>query len=247
MSPDLQNSVCRAVAALQDCRRLLVITGAGSSADSGIPTFRGDGGMWKDHSAQELASPEAFQRNPDMVWDWYRERRLKIAGSEPHEGHRTLALLQEQYHDGRVIVATTNEDDLLERAGVHGSIPLHGSLFDTSCSADCGWMIRDNADNSYSFVDCPQCGAAVRPGSIWYGEAIARRGIRAIQIFAPDACIVIGSSSLVQPVAGIAPELALSGNPVIEINAEDTPLSNVATVSLRGHTIDVLPQLVDGL
>lgn len=247
MSPDLQSHICNAAESLQDCRRLLVLTGAGMSADSGIPTFRGDGGVWENYSAQELATPEAFRCNPELVWDWYRERRLHIAGCEPHAGHRSLALLQEQFDDGAVIVATTNEDDLLARAGVHGVIQLHGSLFNTVCAADCGWQVRDTADNSHSFVACPACGADVRPGSIWYGESIARCAMRAIQIFAPDACLVIGSSCLVQPVAEIAPELALSGNPVVEVNREETPLSSIAHHSLRANAIDVLPTLVDML
>ena len=210
MSPAQRQLICNAAEALRDCRRLLVLTGAGASADSGIPTFRGDGGVWQQYKAQDLATPEAFQRDPDLVWDWYRDRRLKIAGCEAHCGHRSLALLQEQYQDGRVIVATTNEDDLLERAGVHGVLSLHGNLFDTTCAADCGWSVRDTADNGYSFMACPDCGADVRPGSIWYGESVARKGMRAIQIFNPDACLVIGSSCLVQPVAEIAPEMALA-------------------------------------
>jgi len=247
MSPDLQSNVSNAAETLQDCRRLLVLTGAGMSADSGIPTFRGDGGVWENHNALELATPEAFKKNPDLVWDWYRDRRLKIAGCEAHSGHRCLALLQEHYRDGAVIVATTNEDDLLERAGVHGVISLHGNLFDTCCANDCGWSKRDTADNSYSFMKCPDCGVNVRPGSIWYGESIVRRAMRAIQIFTPDACLVIGSSCVVQPVAEIAPELALSGNPVVEINSEETPLSSIANISLRANAIDVLPDLVDML
>lgn len=239
--------ICNAAEALRDARRLLVLTGAGASADSGIPTFRGDGGIWQNYSAQELATPEAFQQQPDLVWDWYRDRRLKIAGCEPHCGHRSLALLQQHYLDGRVIIATTNEDDLLERAGVHGVINLHGNLFDTCCADNCGWTVRDTADNSYSFVACPQCGADVRPGSIWYGECIAQPGMRAIQIFNPDACLVVGSSCLVQPVAAIAPEMALAGHPVVEINSAETPLSNIAQVSVRANAIDVLPALVDML
>jgi NAD-dependent deacetylase len=155
--------------------------------------------------------------------------------------------LQEHFRNGAVIVATTNEDDLLERAGVHGVISLHGNLFDTSCAADCGWSVRDTADNSHSFMVCPQCGGEVRPGSIWYGEAIARRAMRAIQIFTPDACLVIGSSCVVQPVAEIAPEMAMDGHPVVEINPQETPLSTIARHSLRANAADVLPTLVDML
>jgi len=236
----------RLAAELLGVRRLLVITGAGSSADAGVPTFRGAGGLWREHKSEDLASPEAFRRNPELVWEWYRDRRLQVARCKPHEGQRCLALLQAHFpQPGRVLVATTNEDDLLERAGVSPVLHLHGSLFDTICADGCGWPARDQLDNGLSFLDCPRCGGLLRPASVWFGEALPQGPLRALESFDPDGCLVVGSSSLVQPVAAIPPEMALAGLPVIEINPDPTPLSPIVSVSLRGRAKHLLPPLVD--
>ncbi len=238
--------VAEAARLLVRCRRLLVLAGAGLSADAGIPTFRGDEGLWRTHRAEDLASRDGFDRNPDLVWDWYRERRLHIASSQPHPGQRTIALLQRHLPDpARVLVATTNEDDLLERAGVHPVVHLHGSLFDTRCVADCGWRACDDDDNSLSLGLCPRCGARVRPGSVWFGEALPRPALEAIAHFDPDGCLLVGSSCLVQPAAAIPPEMAMAGRPVVEINPDETPFSRIAASSLRGTAKDLLPPLVD--
>lgn len=235
----------RAAAAIARSRRLLVLTGAGLSADAGVPTFRCEGGLWRSHNVADLATPEGFARDPETVWDWYRERRLVVAGCQPHTGQRALALLERHFHDGRVLVATTNEDDLLERAGVERVLHLHGSLFDTVCAAGCGWNARDTDDNSLSLVPCPRCGGAVRPGSVWFGEPLPQRPLEAISAFDPDACLLVGSSCIVQPAAAIPAELALAGRPVVEVNPEPTGFSDSARVSLRGTARDLLPPLVD--
>ena len=227
--------------------RLLVLAGAGTSADAGVPTFRDHGGYWQRHRVEDLASPEGFARDNDMVWEWYRERREQVACCQPHEGQRTLALLQRRIlPPRRVLVATTNEDDLLERAGVATVVHLHGSLFDTTCAAGCGWRARDSLDNGLSFLPCPGCGGPVRPGSVWFGEPLAPGAMAQIEAFDPDAVLVIGSSSLVQPAAAIGPETALAGHPVVEINPVPTPLSQVSgCLPLHGPAKRVLPPLVD--
>jgi len=229
---------------LAGCRRLLVLAGAGLSADAGVPTFRGEGGIWQKYSAEQLASPEGFIDHPEVVWEWYRERRFQVADSVPHAGQRAVALLQ-KHGPGAVLVATTNEDDLLERAGVDPVLHMHGSLFDTICHARCGWHARDTHDNGLSLMPCPQCGARVRPGSVWFGEDLPQSPLDAMAQFDADGCLLVGSSCLVQPVSAIPPEMAVAGLPVIEINAEETPFSRIATVSLRGPARDVLPLLVD--
>ena len=235
-----------ALSLLKDCRRLLVLTGAGASADAGIPTFRSDGGLWRNHQVEKLAHPEGFVKDPELVWDWYRERRLTIASSAPHPGQRTIALLQRHFPPpGRVLIATTNEDDLLERAGVTPVLHLHGSLFETICNDGCGWRAADDFDNALSMMPCPRCGAAVRPGSVWYGEALPRAPLQAITQFNPDGCLLIGSSCLVQPAAAIPSDLLGAGHPVVEINTEETPFSPVASCSIRGSAKDVLPGLID--
>lgn len=231
---------------LRPCRRLLVLSGAGMSADAGIPTFRCDGGLWRDHRVEDLAHPDGFARDPELVWDWYRERRLQAASCMPHPGQRTLALLQRHYPPpGRVLVATTNEDDLLERAGVTPVLHLHGSLFETVCAEGCGWRASDDHDNARSMLPCPQCGGRVRPGSVWYDEPLPRAPLAAIDAFNPDGCLLIGSSCLVQPAAAIPTDLVANGHPVVEINPETTPFSPVATISIKGTAKEVLPGLVD--
>lgn len=243
MSQTRDVMIADAAQRLRRMRRLLVLIGAGASADAGVPTFRGSGGYWRHYRHEDLASPDGFRRDPELVWDWYRERRLQIAECEPHAGQRAIALLQRHFN-GHVLVATTNEDDLLERAGVEHVVSLHGNCFATMCSAGCGWQARDDADNSLSFLACPRCGSAVRPGSIWFGEAVPASPLEHIERFDAEAALVIGSSSLVRPVAEIAPEMALAGRPVVEINAEETPPSALA-LHICGNASDILPRLVD--
>jgi NAD-dependent deacetylase len=244
--PHISTAIDGAAGLLNRCNRLLVLAGAGMSADAGVPTFRGDGGLWRTHKIEDLASPGGFEREPELVWEWYRERRLQVAACDPHPGQRTLALLQKHVPlPAQVLIATTNEDDLLDRAGVEGVVHLHGSLFDTMCSAACGWRARDQNDNGLSMLPCPQCGARVRPGSVWYGEKLPEESLLAIDHFDADGCLLIGSSCLVQPAAEIPLDLAIDGRPVVEINPTETPFSRTASCSLRGTAKDLLPGLVD--
>ncbi len=236
----------RAAEVLASSKRLLVLAGAGLSADAGVSTFRGHGGIWGNVDPEELASLQGFEKNPDRVWEWYRQRRMEIAMVEPHEGQRSLAMLQKYAAKSTsVLVATTNEDDLLERAGVEEVIHLHGSLFNTACSAHCGWSICDDGDNSWSLRDCPRCGQPVRPGSVWFGEALPESAFARLEAFDADACLLIGSSSLVQPIAAIPPEMILAHLPVVEVNIEETPFSDSATFHLHGRASHILPALVD--
>lgn len=230
---------------LAPCRRLLVLTGAGASADAGIPTFRGAGGVWRSHRPEDLASPDGFARNPELVWEWYRERRVQVARAQPHPGQRALALLARHFPAAEVLVATTNEDDLLERAGVAEVVHLHGSLFSTRCAGACGWEQAVDRDSELSRRSCPGCGAAVRPGSTWYGEPLPEAELERVLSFRADGCLLIGSSVLVAPVSNIPAEMALAGLPVVEVNCAETPFTSVATVSLRGPARDILPALVD--
>ncbi|MFW5829665.1 MAG: SIR2 family NAD-dependent protein deacylase, partial [Planctomycetota bacterium] len=141
---------------------------------------------------------------------------------------------------------TTNEDDLLERAGCLNVVHVHGELFLTRCCrSTCPWEIRDEMDSGYSLLPCPSCGGPVRPGSVWFGEPVPAHHLARIERFNADACLVVGSSSLVQPIASMPPELALAGAPVVEINTARTPLSDLATVFLAGTAQDLLPHLVD--
>jgi NAD-dependent deacetylase len=146
---------------------------------------------------------------------------------------------------GEVLVATTNEDDLLERAGVSGVLHLHGGIFTTACAAACGWSADDPADR-HAEAACPACGASTRPGSVWFGENLPAGPLDAIHAFDADGCLVIGSSSIVQPVAGIAMELARARVPVVEINPHDTPLTSLA-LHVPAPAVAAVPCLVDHL
>lgn len=238
-----RETVHQAAEKLIDCRHLLVLVGAGGSADCGIPTFRDEGGLWKTHRPEDLAHPDGFREHPEVVWEWYRDRRATIAKAQPHSGQRALALLQKHFHAAEVLVATTNEDDLLERAGVEPVLHLHGSIFETRCSADCGWRGLD-PDGVLCHLPCPKCGATVRPGSVWFGEPLPQGPLDVISGFAADGCLVIGSSCEVAPVSQIPLELALAGIPVVETNLRPTPLSPHA-FNLPGTAKEVLPRLVD--
>lgn len=230
---------------LAPCRRLLVLAGAGASADAGVPTFRGTGGMWRRHRPEDLACPDGFARDPALVWEWYRERRALVARAQPHAGQRALALLARHFPAAEVLVATTNEDDLLERAGVAEVVHLHGCLFCTRCAAGCGWTTRDDRDSAASLAPCPACGAAVRPGSVWYGEPLPEAELGRLSAFQADGCLLIGSSAVVAPVSTIPAEMALAGLPVVEVNVAETPISPAVAVSLRGTAREVLPALCD--
>jgi NAD-dependent deacetylase len=242
---DVKEQIAQAAKMLSTCQRLLVLTGAGLSADAGVPTFRGAGGLWNEYKAEDLASLAGFELQPDMVWDWYRERRMAIAEATPHAGQRSLALLQQHFSGGQVLMVTTNEDDLLERVGVTDVVHVHGSLYATKCVALCGWSVTDSVDNAWSMVACPKCGARTRPGSVWYGEKLPAEPLQQIAQFEADGCLLIGSSLLVQPVSQMPAEIALHGHPVVEINTEETPFSQFAMESLRGTAKDILPVLVD--
>lgn len=238
-----RDDVALAADQLLGCRRLLVLVGAGGSADSGVPTFRDEGGLWRTHRPEDLAHPDAFRQHPEVVWAWYHERRAAILAAVPHSGQRSLALLQRHFRAAEVLVVTTNEDDLLERAGVEPVVHLHGSVFETACAVMCGWRSVDR-DGALSTQSCPTCGAHTRPGSVWFGEALPPEPLERIASFQPDGCLVIGSSCLVAPVSQIPLDLALGGIPVIEVNPQETPLTPHA-VCLRGAAKDVLPRLVD--
>jgi len=239
-----RETLTKAAKLLAPCRRLLLLAGAGLSADAGVPTFRGEGGIWNDWKAEDLASDVGFARDPETVWDWYRERRLHIASCQPHAGQRAVALLQRHFPAAQVQIATTNEDDLLERAGVTDVVHIHGSLFTTRCTV-CAWSDDDHVDNALSLMPCPRCGARVRPGSVWFGESLPRAALDHLHGFDPDGCLLIGSSCLVQPAAGIPLDIQEHGHPVVEINPEETPLSAVVACSIRGPAKDLMPALTD--
>jgi NAD-dependent deacetylase len=223
-----------------------VLTGAGISAESGVPTFRGAGGLWRNFRPEDLATPEAFARNPQLVWEWYDWRRSLIAKAEPNAGHRAVAEL-ESHLAGHFWLVTQNVDGLHDRAGSRRIIKLHGDIWMVRC-VGCD---REGRNDQVPLAPLPPrcaCGALLRPGVVWFGEMLPPQALEQAYAAAERAevFLVLGTSSVVYPAAAL-PRIALGhGARVIEINLEPTDLSPLAHISLRGKVGELLPQIVTG-
>lgn len=233
--------------------RIVILTGAGVSAESGVPTFRGEGGLWKSYRPEELATPQAFAADPRLVWEWYDMRRSAIALCEPNAGHEAIARACVEHASCHLV--TQNVDGLhhlaLGRRAPSASpdqypITLHGSLYRIRCS--CCAFARDDRDpvdstSVQTLPRCPECDALLRPGVVWFGEALDPDVLaHAFEVAAAaDVCIVAGTSALVHPAASIPLATLDSGGIVIEVNPDETPLSRHARYSLRGASGEILP------
>ena len=240
------------VAAVRGARRVLVLTGAGMSAESGVPTFRdAQTGLWEAFDPSQLATPEAWADDPPFVWAWYAWRIRLVRNVQPNAGHRALTDLA-AHRD--VTIVTQNVDDLHERAGSPVAAHLHGSLLDLRC-ADCGMPsdcepeLPDEPVERVDPATCAACGGDVRPGVVWFGELLPEEAVRtteaAIEALEPgDVCLVVGTSGIVFPAAGY-PAMALAqGATVIEVNPVDTDVSDMCHHTVRGTAAQVLPELV---
>ena len=222
---------------------IAALTGAGISAESGIPTFRGAGGLWREYRAEDLATPQAFARDPKLVWQWYDWRRGVIARAEPNAGHRALAELERRAAEFTLI--TQNVDGLHDRAGSRRVLKIHGDIWTLRCIA-CG---REREDRRTGFSELPprcECGGIERPGVVWFGEGLPRDvWSRAEQAASrAEVFLVIGTSAVVYPAAGLVDVAKSVGAKVIEINVAETPATEAADVSLRGAAAEILPQLI---
>jgi len=239
------------IAALQEADKIVVLTGAGVSAESGIPTFRDAlTGLWRNFDAQALATPEAFQRDPALVWGWYEWRRARVLAARPNAAHRAIAALAHRVPQLSLI--TQNVDDLHERAGSRDVRHLHGSLHHPRCF-DCGLAFalpegrpeEPEGGRRLPPPRCPACGGPVRPGVVWFGEAMPRDLLDA----AFDACassdllIVVGTSGVVYPVAELPAVAKRAGRRVVQVNLAPSELDRVCSWNLRGEAGKVLPAL----
>jgi NAD-dependent deacetylase len=229
-------------ALLGAARSVVVLTGAGISAESGVPTFRGPGGLWREYRPEDLATPEAFARDPRLVWEWYDWRRRKISEAKPNLGHYALVTLEKRAPDLTLI--TQNVDGMHPLAGSRNVLEIHGSLWRTRCLS-CH-EVRENRELLARLPPRCACEGLLRPDVVWFGEALPfdllKRSIRAVE--GGDVMLVIGTSSLVQPAASMAGEALARGTPVIEINLDPTPLSERATHFLQGKAGEILPRLL---
>jgi len=225
---------------LRNAKRVAVLTGAGISAESGIPTFRGAGGLWKSFRPEDLATPEAFFRDPSTVWEWYLWRRELIAKAQPNAGHVALATLEARIPTFTLI--TQNVDGLHDRAGSRRILKVHGDIWINRCQ-DCA---REVANLPEARPPHCSCGGLLRPGVVWFGEALPRSIWREAEKAATEAevMLVIGTSAQVFPAAGLIPYAQRNGAQVIEVNLEATPFSGSLNYSLRGPAGEILPQIV---
>jgi len=253
--------------------RVLVITGAGVSAESGIPTFRGKDGYWRNLDPIKLATPEAFERDPELVWQWYRERRQRIRNAQPNAAHKAIARLAQ--HADEFLLVTQNVDDLHQRAGLEKAetVQVHGDIFVTRCSrcdfSDGGRdgsheppearpgkpesgrlrSIATTSENDANPPCCPKCGALMRPGVVWFGEPLPSGETERVEKYLyRDRCgvvIVVGTTATFGYIIDWALRASHRGGELLEVNLEETPLSRFATRLVREPVAVALPQIVD--
>ncbi len=234
----------RLVQKLRAARRVVALTGAGISAASGIPTFRdAQSGLWARFRPEELATADAFRRDPKLVWDWYEWRRGLVAQAAPNAGHRALARL-EGLVPGFTLV-TQNVDGLHERAGSQRILELHGNIHRNKCFAD-GLPVTAVSAAPDGPPRCPRCGSPVRPDVVWFGETLPPQALAAAEAAARECDLLfsIGTSAVVFPAAQLPVTALRSGAMVVEINKDRTLLTGVATFSLPGAADEILPRLV---
>ena len=235
---------------LRDADRVAVLTGAGISAESGIPTFRDPGGIWEKFEPQELANVEAFLDNPELVQGWYRHRRQVVEDAEPNEGHRALVRLEQ--HVDLVTTITQNVDDLHNRAGSSQVVELHGNItrnYCTDCEQEIDAARIDAAIEDGRPATCPECEGLVRPDVVWFGETLPPDAMdRASE--ATTNCVVflsVGTSTVMYPAARLPMLAKEAGAYVVEVNPDRTPISGNVDEYLAGPAGEVLPAILSAL
>jgi NAD-dependent deacetylase len=222
---------------------MVVLTGAGISAESGVPTFRGEGGLWRNYRAEELATPHAFRRDPELVWSWYAWRREVVGACRPNGAHETLVEMETQLDD--FCLVTQNVDGLHSLAGSRNVVELHGNIWGMRCTRHCRPVWEERADPLPQIPPrCPDCGALARPDVVWFGETLPSGALEQA-LLAAQRCqlmLVVGTSAVVEPAASL-PLLALQrGAQVIEINPQPTPLSPAVDEAIREPAAMALPR-----
>jgi NAD-dependent deacetylase len=233
---------------LHNARRVTVMTGAGVSAASGVPTFRGAGGLWRSFRSEDLATPEAFARDPALVWEWYEWRRATIASCRPNAAHDVLAQWTRASADYTVI--TQNVDDLHLRAGTQRLVRLHGSIWELSCWNHCGtspWR-DERVPLATRPARCPGCGGLARPAVVWFGESLSPADVSAASAACVcDVFLAVGTSAIVYPAAGFLQQAKRRGAFTAEINVDDTPASSLVDMAVKEAAEVFLPQLAAAL
>lgn len=235
--PDLINS-------LQQAKHVFVLTGAGTSAESGVPTFReAQTGLWAQYNAEELATPQAFRRNPALVWEWYEWRRGLVTNAAPNPGH--VALAQMAQHVPQFTLITQNVDGLHQQAGSENVIELHGNIMRTKCF-EMGHIVSSWPETDEIPPRCPRCDSLLRPDVVWFGEGLPLDAL-STAVTAAQTCDIffsIGTSGLVQPAASLPVQAIRNGHVTVEINPHPTPITRQVSYALAGPSGEVLPALL---
>lgn len=243
----------KAARLINSAEKIVVLTGAGVSQESGVPTFRDAlEGLWAQYDPQELATPQAFNKNPALVWDWYQFRRELVSNAQPNPGHYALAEIERRKPNTWVI--TQNVDDLHEQAGSQQVIHLHGNIAQSKCVKDCQGMptlidVSTLPDADASPPKCPHCSAYVRPDIVWFGEPLPHEELQhAVNlVYQCDLVIVIGTSGLVAPASDLPYHAKRNGAKVLEINPDQSAISHLADYKLEAPSGQVLPFVVEML
>lgn len=239
---ELDDALERAANLLRAAYRVAVLTGAGISAESGLATFRGGGGLWEGHRIEEVATPSAFARDPVLVWRFYNARRAALRTAKPNPGHYALVALEERYGSECFAIATQNVDGLHRAAGSRHVLELHGSLAVVRCTG-CGVSEDRGTEALEDLPKCDRCGGLLRPGVVWFEEPLPediwRQAERAVRDC--DCLLVVGTSAVVYPAAGLIDFAPCT----IEINLDRTDASRRVTEGLYGPSGQILPRLLE--
>jgi NAD-dependent deacetylase len=243
----VNDAIASARQRLGEARRVAVLTGAGISAESGIPTFRdAQTGLWAQFDPMQLATEEGFRADPSLVWRWYAWRRTLVGQAQPNAGHRALAAAEARFE--RLCVITQNVDGLHARAGSTDLVELHGNIMRTVCLEQCGFAQDSPARlPSGEPPRCPHCGSWLRPAVVWFGEMLDPTVLDEAAAAAEDCdvMLVVGTSGLVYPAAGLPAGARRAGAVVITVNPEPTDLDGLAAIRIRGKAAEVLPRLLE--
>jgi NAD-dependent deacetylase len=236
-------AIAEAAEILRSAGRVVALTGAGVSAESGVPTFRGAGGLWEGRRVEEVASPQGFSADPVMVWRFYEQRRRNLASVKPNLAHQVLAAWQGRFASYHLV--TQNVDGLHQAAGARDVLELHGSIWTVRCLG-CG---REREERTVPLPElpprCSRCGAMERPGVVWFGEFLPRDVVTAAHA-AVEGCevlVVVGTSGVVHPAAGLVEVAVEAGAKVIEVNPEASAKSHLVDVALRAPAGELLPRV----
>ena len=237
----------RARTIVERARRPVVFTGAGVSAESGIPTFRDAlTGLWEQYDPEQLATEAGFRADPELVWRWYASRRERVAQAQPNPAHLAIAALGRRR--AGLLVVTQNVDGLHQRAGSTDVVELHGSILRVRCLEGCAGPVEGWASDPRVPPRCPRCGAPLRPDVVWFGELLPEHSLQRAQQAAIDCdlMVVVGTSALVYPAAELPFTAVRAGADVICVNPEPTAIDEIATVALHGKAGELLARVLGG-